>query len=1104
MQKWLVALLLFLLFSIKSVAQTDSIFWFAAPEVIHDDFSQHTDNPIFLRITTLDKPANVTIQQPANSSFVTINIFVAANASYSVDLTSQINLIESKPADQPINTGLLITSTALITAYYEENSQSNPEMFVLKGNNALGTNFFIPAQNIMDNWGSAPLPTIVPYASFDIVATEDNTVVTITTSNNIVGHFSGNTFTVNLNKGQVYSAAATSRFGSNHLMGSTVTSNKKIAITIKDDSIGGAGYNGCLDLAGDQIVPVELVGTKYITLPGFLKDPGVKPTDHTFYIATEDNTNLNINGLSVITINKGQTYHDSSMNEVKYIVCSKPTYVLHLSGFGCEVGHAMLPQIECTGSQKVAFTRSDTSSLYINILVPAGNEGNFKFNGSSSIITANLFDTVPFSGGLWKYARIFIPNSQLSVGTAAFVENKSIEFHLSVIHGDLSGGARYGYFSDFNKLKVTASSNAVNGTICAKSDLKFFTNYNNALGVKFNWTGPNGFKDTVANPILPNITTSGTGLYTLEATKFSCSKVDVPINIVVNPTPVPTLNSNAPVCSGNELRIFATYSGGSFNWTGPNGFSSTQSQNYIANASVQASGDYIVTTTANGCNSLDTFKNIVVNQTPFAGIVASTNNTCFKKSIILSNNNTVANTTYNWVLHNTTVSTLRNININSIGNNDTGKYILTASTNFCTAKDSFILVAYPIPTPVLTTNAPICSGNDVNISATYTGASFNWTGPNGFTSNNTSIIFANASTILSGNYKVVTTANNCTSIDSINVVVNAMPTAKINTSNTSACMQQSILLRSLLSANSPSFNWTLPNGSSYSATRDINIASANYNDSGKYILTANIGNCIAKDSVAIVVNPNPQVQFGALNDVCSNVAPFQFLANETTGIAGSGVYSGLGVSSNGIFSPAIIVDGLATIRYTYIANNGCSAFKDQPILVNPTPSILLDDVKYIKPGGSVNLDAQITGSYNTLIWQDASNTLSNKSIANPTAKPTQETAYKIVVTTNKNCAAEDVVVVKIALAVSIPNAFSPNGDNINDKWIVEDQTAIAFIKAHIFDRYGKLVKTLFGNKIEWDGMYNGQPLPVATYYYVLTITSENSSENIGGWIQLLR
>lgn len=926
-------------------AQTDTVFWFAAPEILNNN-SAHTDRPILLRVTAFSQPATVTISQPANAGFTKIIFTVAANSSYSYDLTSLIDLVESRPANQVLSTGLLITSTSRITVYYEETSAFNPEMFVLKGKNALGTNFFIPAQNLMNNWDFYTLPSILPYSSFDIIATEDNTIVTITPANNIVGHSAGSTFAVTLNKGEVYSAAATGRNAADHLMGSVVSSNKKIAITIKDDSIGGAGYSGCLDLAGDQIVPLELVGTKYITLPGFLNDPVGKPTDHTFIMATDNNTTININGVAVATINKGQTYHDSAMNVVKYIETSKPAYVLHLSGFGCEVGHAMLPQIECTGSSKVAFTRSNSTNLFMNILVPAGYESMFTFNGNTTVITAPAFDTVPFTNGLWKYARIKVDTAQLPVGAAALVANAGIDFHLSIIHGDGTGGARYGYFSDFNKLQVSISTNAVNSAICAKADLKFFTNYNNALGIHFNWTGPNGFSDTTANPVINQVTTAGSGVYRLTASKFSCANVIIDSVITVNPTPQPALQTNAPVCSGNGLNINAVYAGGSFSWTGPNGFSSASGANTINNATVLANGNYIVTTTALGCISTDTIKNIVVNPTPDASITIVNNNACLLQSTQLNNNNTVSGTNYQWVKPNAGIVNTQNIFIDTVRYSDTGRYILTASTAFCSISDT----AY------------------------------------------------------------------------------------------------------------------------------------------------------------IMVKPLPVIGFAALGEVCSNVPPFTILAGETSGLNGAGVFTGLGIQSNGLFNPAVVGSGTTVIRYTYTGVNGCTAYKEQTIQVNETPLIILDDEKVIKPGESVMLNAFITGVYNSLVWTNPGNTLSDIHITNPVATPLKQTGYTITVGTVKNCFAEDSITVTIADKIIIPNAFSPNGDNKNDKWIVEDKTLQSTIKAYIYDRYGKLIYTSFGSKISWDGRYmgNGQLVPVATYYYVLFITAKGYTENIGGWIQLMR
>jgi len=136
-------------------AQKDTEFWFAAPEV-----SQHSssflDRPIFFRITTYDFPAVVTISQPANTNGMPVQtINIGANSTQSVDITPWIDSIENKPPDAVLNYGIKISSTALISVYYDvvtgggTSSPSNPEAFGLKGKNALGMDFVVPSQNYL-------------------------------------------------------------------------------------------------------------------------------------------------------------------------------------------------------------------------------------------------------------------------------------------------------------------------------------------------------------------------------------------------------------------------------------------------------------------------------------------------------------------------------------------------------------------------------------------------------------------------------------------------------------------------------------------------------------------------------------------------------------------------------------------------------------------------------------------------------------------------------------------------------------------------------------------------------------------------------------------
>ena len=139
-------------------SQSDHEFWFAAPPVTHQFVSpgpvlyQNLNRPIRLYFTTADGPATVTVDQPANPSFTPITTIVNNNLASMVDLTSFIDLVETKPANSVLNTGLHITSDKRITAFYEVQSPHNAETWPLLGKNALGYEFIIPSQHHYSNY----------------------------------------------------------------------------------------------------------------------------------------------------------------------------------------------------------------------------------------------------------------------------------------------------------------------------------------------------------------------------------------------------------------------------------------------------------------------------------------------------------------------------------------------------------------------------------------------------------------------------------------------------------------------------------------------------------------------------------------------------------------------------------------------------------------------------------------------------------------------------------------------------------------------------------------------------------------------------------------
>ncbi len=428
----------------KLYSQSGVEFWFVAPEVT----SGHYDRPIALRISSYENAATVTVEQPANPGFTTITVNVAANSTVSVDLTADIATIENSPANTVLSYGIHILATAKVACYYEVVTANNTDIFALKAINALGTNFFVPGQSF---WKSG---TYTPSAvnAIDIVASQNNTTVTIIPSKAAVGHAAGVSFTILLDKGETYSLQASGSQASDKLGGTQVSSDKPIAVTVSDDSGHNSSYGGCRDLMGDQMIPVDKIGTEYIVIKGFLGSNGNKD-DKVYILATEDSTTVMLDASgSTFNLDKGDQYEISLSNPTVYIQSDKDIYVMHVTGFGCEVGAAILPSVYCTGSNQVSFTRSKDESFYMIVLVPNQGEGYFKINGSSTLLTAADFVTVPGTSGNWKAARKYFSKNDLPKNQAYVVTNSEAKFHLGIINGGSKTGCMYGYFTDFGKV----------------------------------------------------------------------------------------------------------------------------------------------------------------------------------------------------------------------------------------------------------------------------------------------------------------------------------------------------------------------------------------------------------------------------------------------------------------------------------------------------------------------------------------------------------------------------------------------------------------------------------------------------------------------------
>ena len=116
--------------------------------------------------------------------------------------------------------------------------------------------------------------------------------------------------------------------------------------------------------------------------------------------------------------------------------------------------------------------------------------------------------------------------------------------------------------------------------------------------------------------------------------------------------------------------------------------------------------------------------------------------------------------------------------------------------------------------------------------------------------------------------------------------------------------------------------------------------------------------------------------------------------------------------------------------------------------------------------------------------------------------------YYVVVLDSRGCSGRDDARVEEECApeLFIPNAFTPNGDGVNDSFFITGHHA-EVRELLVFDRWGSVVFASDPQNQSWNGMHKGEPLPVGTYQYVIRyapVSDQDREETVSGKVHLVR
>jgi len=411
-----------------------------------------------------------------------------------------------------------------------------------------------------------------------------------------------------------------------------------------------------------------------------------------------------------------------------------------------------------------------------------------------------------------------------------------------------------------------------------------------------------------------------------------------------------TATNNGPICAGSTVNLTAaTVAGGTYSWAGPNGFTSTLQNPTIPSATVAATGTYTLTVNqAASCASCTATTAVVVNPIPTVGTVTNNGPICSGSTLNLTAP-LITGATYSWTGPGGFTSTLQNPSIAPVTTAATGTYAVTVTVNGCTspaATTAVIINNTPNPpTPLINgsaTPAAICAGGTITLTANnIAGATYSWTGPNGYTAGvRNPPAITNATALASGTYSLTVTVGGCTSNPaSVSIVVNSVPVAPV-CPNVSICFGTSATLTA--SGSGPAYEWydAATGGTLLAST--VAYSTPVLNTTTTYYVQSVNGTCIGpRTAVTVTVTPSIAVDAGLNDSICSGssftfnlISPLGAGYNYSWSEAGNTGFSAL---ANPTVTPA------ATTTYSVTVSDaiGCSGIDSVQITVSAPLTITL-------------------------------------------------------------------------------------------------------------------------------------------------------------------
>lgn len=603
-----------------------------------------------------------------------------------------------------------------------------------------------------------------------------------------------------------------------------------------------------------------------------------------------------------------------------------------------------------------------------------------------------------------------------------------------------------------------------------------------AGGVNYSWSNGANTASTTVN--------SG-NTYTVTVTDAN-GCVNTASNIVtVNPNPAVVVAANGPLtfCAGGSVTLHAT-GATSYVWNdGTIGSSINISQ----------SGTYYVQgTNSNGCTSNSAVVTVNVLSIPVVAAITGSNTVCESSTVTLSS----ATQGGAWSSSNSFIASVNNTGVVTGVNAGTAIITYTVSNGACNASVSASITVMNSPaTPVITAGGPttVCPGETVNLFSSNA-ANYQW---------NSGQLTNNILVTQSGSYSVTVIGSNGCAVNSLPVYVtigdNIAPTIvaplNVNVNPNLGCTAVGVSLGSPIVADNCSVATVTNDAPSLFPIGTTTITWTVTDASGNMATATQLVNVV--DQIAPVATAPEDITVNA-NNYC-----------EATGVnLGTPITSDnctIATITNDAPSTYSIGTTIVTWTITDASGNFTTVTQNVTVVDNMAPVVLLQSTV-------IQLDANGHGALTFGAIDNGSN--DNCGIASVVLDQTvfncSQVGFNTVnvtITDNNGNQSKGSIVINVLssdacgtdefVGPAIPDVFTPNGNSVNDTWVIPGLEGYSKKQMAVYSRYGTLVyySAIYAN--DWDGtlMGNGVAVPDGTYYYILDL---DGGKQLSGYVYINR